>query len=84
MALVRTGGTNGVLAVDYSVVYLPLGVTDPALGIPIVAEGSQRLEGGQERAEFDVTISDELFLEPMANFIAIINDTSLVGGGIKL
>ena len=83
MALIRSGGTIGVLSVDYSVVYLPLGVTDPIQGTPIVTEGPLRLEGGQERAEFDVTITDELFLELMATFIAVINGTTLVGGGTK-
>ena len=81
LVLTRSGGTIGVLSVEYSVLYLPLGVTEPAQGMPVAAQGSERLEGGQDRAEFSITISNELFVEPMANFYAFLNATSLIGGG---
>ncbi len=69
---------------DYGITYLPVGVSDPALGdsSPLeMARGSVQLVGGQMLAEFTVAISDDAFLEPRANFYAYINSTSLIGGG---
>ena len=84
LGLTRSGGNIGIISVDYGVVYLPVGVVDPALGDPSVvtmATGSVQLQGGQSLVEFSVEIRDEAFLEPMSNFFVYLNSTSLLGGG---
>ena len=69
---------------DYNVVYLPVGVSDPALGdtsVVTMAAGSVQLQGGQTLAEFSIQISDDAFLEPLANFFVFLNSSTLIGGG---
>ena len=56
--------SSGDISIDYSIVYLPVGVTDPIRGdssVVTMTTGSVQLQGGQVLKEFNVTIS---FLEP--------------------
>jgi len=60
-----------------------VGVTDPIKGDSSVgtkATGSVQLQGGQVLKEFNITISEDTFLEPRANFYAYLNSTMLMGG----
>ena len=82
--MVRSGDSVGTISVDYGIVYLPVGVTDPVQGdssVVTMATGSVQLQGGQVLKEFNVTISEDAFLEPRANFYVYLNSTILVGGG---
>ena len=47
-----------------------------------MATGSVQLQSGQVLKEFNVTISEDAFLEARANFYAYLNSTILVGGGM--
>ena len=83
----RSGDSLGTIRIDYGIVYLPVGVTDPTQGDPSVvtmATGSVRLQGGQVSTEFRVTISEDAFLEPRANFHVYLNSTTLTGGGTHI
>lgn len=82
--MTRSHGTIGTIAVDYSVVYLAEGVSDPSAGDPSVfamASGSVRLVGGQTMAEWDLEVLDEAFLDTSAQFYVKLNSTYLVEGG---
>ena len=82
--MTRSGDSLGTIRIDYGVVYLPVGVTDPAQGDPSVvtmATGAVQLQGGQVSREFSVTISEDAFLESRANFLVYLNSTTLTGGG---
>lgn len=76
-----------MISVEYTIVYLPLGTSDPAEGDPsavTMATGAQQLQGGQTLVEFDVEIRNEAFLEARTNFYVSLNSTALVGGGEPL
>ncbi len=78
----RSRGSMGVISVDYTIIYLPAGVSDS--GDPRVialTTGSVQLQGGQSTLEFSVTISNDMFLETGGTFRATITDTDLVDGG---
>jgi len=65
------GTSFGTISIDYSIVYLPVRVTDPIQGdssIVTIATRSVQLQGGLVWKEFNVTISKDAFLEPQANF----------------
>ena len=72
-----SGDSFGTISINYSIVYLPVGVTDPIQGdssVVIVATGSVQLKMWKE---FNVTIiSEDAFLEPRANFYAYLNSTA--------
>ena len=60
----RSRDSFGTISIDCSIVYLPVGVTDPIQGdssVVTMTTGSVQLQGGQVLKEFNVTIS---FLEP--------------------
>ena len=82
--MTRSGDSLGTIRIDYGIVYLPVGVTDPTQGdlsVVTMATGSVQLQGGQVSREFSVTISEDAFLEPRANFHVYLNSTTLIGGG---
>ncbi len=77
----RSRGNMGVISIDYSIVYLPAGVSDGDPEVVTLATGSIQLQGGQSMLEFSVTISNDMFLETGGVFRATITDTNLVDGG---
>lgn len=82
--MTRSGDSLGTIRIDYGVVYLPVGVTDPIQGdssVVTMATGAVQLQGGQVSREFSVTISEDAFLESRANFFIYLNSTTLTGGG---
>jgi len=84
LTVFRSGDSVGIISIDYSIVYLPAGVTDPIRGnssVVTMATGSVQLQSGQVSKELNVTISEDAFLEPRANFYAYLNSTMLMGGG---
>ena len=84
MAVSRGGGTVGIIAVDYSIVYLPPGVTDPQLGssgVVAPAMGSIQIQEGQSSLQFNVRLMSGAFLEEGSSFYVTLDNTTLVGGG---
>ena len=84
LAITRNHGTTGTISVDYSVTYLPQGVTDTSEGdssVFAMASGSVRLLGGQMVAEWDLEILNEAFLDTSAQFHVEMISTNLVEGG---
>ena len=72
---------------DYSVTYLPQGVSDPSDGdtsVFAMASGSVRLVGGQMVAEWDLEILSDAFLDTSAQFHVELSSTNLVEGGKQL
>lgn len=76
LALTRGGDSVGIVAVDYSVVYVP-----PQGGSTLTFTGSVQLQGGQTTQDFSITLPDSAFLETGGNFMATIGNATLVGGG---
>lgn len=80
----RIGDAIGIVAVDYTIVYLPAGVTDPtqvdASTAPVLS-GSVQLQGGQTLRDFSVTIDDTTFLETGGQFMATLVNVTIIGGG---
>ena len=84
LAVTRSGGSTGIVAVDYAVVYLPLGTTDPTMGVTgvaTIATGSVQIQGGLILREFSVPISDDAFLETGGQFFVSLTNATLIGGG---
>ena len=84
MAVSRSGGSIDVIAVDYSIVYLPPGVSDPlqgSTGVVAPAMGSVQIQDGQSSLQFSVPLVSDAFLEEGSAFFVRIDNTSLVGGG---
>ena len=75
----RSADSFGTISINYSIVYLPVGVTDLIQrdsSVVTMATGSVKLKGGQMWKEFNVTIiSEDAFLEPRANFYAYLKST---------
>ena len=87
LAVTRNRGTTGTISVDYSVTYLPQGVSDPSEGdtsVFAMASGSVRLVGGQMVAEWDLEILNDAFLDASAQFHVMLSGTNLVEGGKQL
>lgn len=84
MAITRGGGSVGTIAVDYSIVYLPPGVSDPLLGssgIVVPAVGSVQIQDSQSSLQFNVPLMSGAFLEEGSSFYVTLDNTTLVGGG---
>ena len=80
----RSGGSVGTVAVDYDIVYLPPGVSDPLLGTTgVVAPvmGSVQIPEGQSSLQFNVPLMSDAFLEEGSAFYASLINTTLVGAG---
>ena len=83
MAISRSGGSAGAIAVDYSIVYLPPGVSDPlqgSMGVVAPAMGSVQMQDGQSLLQFSVPLMGNAFLEEGSSFFIRLNNTTLVGG----
>ena len=83
LALTRTGDSVGIVAVDYSVVYVPP-EGEQSQGTTLTFTGSVQLQGGQTSRDFSLTLPDSTFLETGGNFMAVIDNATLVGGGKSL
>lgn len=84
LAVRRSGGSIGTIAVDYSVVYLPPGVSDPlqgSVGDVAPAMGSIQLQDSQSLLQFSVPLLSGAFLEEGSAFYISLDNTTLVGGG---
>ena len=83
LAISRSGGSAGAIAVDYSIVYLPPGVSDPlqgSMGVVAPAMGSVQMQDGQSLLQFSVPLMGNAFLEEGSSFFIRLNNTTLVGG----
>lgn len=76
----RTGDSIGIVAVEYSIVYLPPQSGTSTLGFT----GSIEFQGGQTSRDFSITLPDTAFLETDGNFMATIENATLTGGGMYL
>lgn len=84
LALVRGGGSVGTIAVDYGIVYLPPGVSDPqqgTAGVVVPAMGSVQMRDGQSSLQFNVPLMSGAFLESGSAFYITLDNVTLVGGG---
>lgn len=84
MAVSRGGGSAGTIAVDYSIVYLPPGFSDPlqgSTGVVAPAMGSVQIPDGQSSLQFSVPLMSDAFLEEGSSFYVRLDNTTLVGGG---
>lgn len=76
----RTGDTVGTVTVDYSVVYLPPPTSTPSTVSALT--GFVQFQGGMSARDFSVTLPNNAFLEIGGNFMATIENATLVGGGM--
>ena len=84
LAINRSGDSIGIVSVDYNIIYLPLGTTDPSqvnLATALTFTGSVQLQGGQTLRDFSLTVPNSAFLETGGNFMATIDNATLIGGG---
>lgn len=84
LAINRSGDSIGIVAVDYSIIYLPPQITDPSQvdpGMALTFNGSVQFQGGQTLRDFSLTVPDNAFLEVGGNFMATLVNASLIGGG---
>ena len=84
LVVTRGGGSVGTIAVDYSIVYLPLGRSDPSqgtTGVVAPAMGSIQIPEGQMSLQFNVPLMSDAFLEEGSAFYVTLDNTTLVGGG---
>ena len=71
MIIARNGGSEGIIIVEYSVVYLPPGVSNPAMGDTSIltnAANSVMMSDGQAEANITVGIASNAFLEQEGSF----------------
>lgn len=71
MTIARNGGSEGVIIVEYSVIYLPPGVSNPAMGDSSIltnAANSVMMLHGQAEANVTVGIASNAFLEQEGSF----------------
>lgn len=66
---------------EYSIVYLPPSTSDLTQTTALAFTGSVRLQGGETTQDFSVTIPDSTFLEVGGNFMAALDNATIVGGG---
>lgn len=78
----RTGGTEGTLTVDYSIVYLPPATSNPDTVTALTFAGFVQFQGGMTTRDFSVTLPNNAFLEAGGNFMATIENATLVGGSM--
>ena len=72
----------GTIAVDYSIVYLPPSGTGASTALTFA--GFVQFQGGMSTRDFSVTLPDNAFLEIGGNFMATIDNATLVSGGIAI
>lgn len=77
----RTGDSIGIVAVDYSILYVPPQATENSNTV-LAFSGSVQFQGGQTTRDFSITLPDTAFLETGGNFMATIDNATLVGGGM--
>lgn len=77
LAVDRTRGFIGIVSVEYNIVYLPPQSASPTL----MFMGSIEFQGGQTSRDLSITLSDNAFLETGGNFMATLENATLVGGG---
>ena len=68
---------------DYSIVYLPPGQSDPlqgTTGVVAPAMGSIQIQEGQTSLQFNVPLMSDAFLEEGSAFYVVLDNTTLVGG----
>ena len=83
MTISRSGGSAGAIAVDYSIFYLPPGVSDPlqgSAGVVAPAMGSVQMQDGLSSLQFNVPLMSDAFLEEGSSFFVQLDNTTLVGG----
>ena len=71
LTIARNGGSEGVIIVEYSVIYLPLGVSDPTMGDTSVftnAASSVIMSDAESEANVQVDIASNAFLEQEGSF----------------
>jgi len=71
LTIVRNGGSEGMINVEYSVVYLPPGTINPAMGdisIFTNAAGSVAMSTGENETNVQVNIAPNAFLEQEGSF----------------
>ena len=71
LTIARNGGSEGVIIVEYSITYLPPGVTDPAMGDTSIftnAASSVTMSDGEAEAIVQVDIASNAFLEQEGSF----------------
>lgn len=73
----RSGDSVGIVSVDYNIVYVPPQSSTTQLAFT----GSVEFQGGQTLRDLSLTIPDTAFLEINGNFMATIENATLVGGG---
>ena len=81
MVIQRSRGDIGIISIDYTITYVPVGSSNSDPNAVALAMGSVQLQGGQSTRDFSVTIPNDMFLEPGAAFRATITNSTLVGGG---
>ena len=84
LTISRSGGSIGTIAVDYSIIYLPPGVSDPlqgSTGVVAPAMGSIQIQDGQSSVQFSVPLMSDAFLEEGSSFFVQLDNTTLIGGG---
>lgn len=85
MSVERSGDSIGIVAVDYTVAYLPPGVTDPEsvdAAMALTITGSVQFQGGQTRRDFSETLANSAFLETGGNFLVTLENATITGGGV--
>ena len=71
LTIARNGGSEGVIIVEYSITYLPPGVTDPVMGDTSIftnAASSVTMSDGEAEAIVQVNIASNAFLEQEGSF----------------
>lgn len=79
----RTGGTFGEVTVQYSIVYLPAGVSDPAdgtTGVVTPGSGSLKISAGMSNQSETVQIFGDAFLDVASNLYVNITGVDLSSG----
>lgn len=67
------------MTVDYSIVYLP---PNPSSDAALTFAGFVQFQGGMAIRDFSVTLPNNAFLEIGGNFMATIENATLVDGGM--
>ena len=81
--LTRTGGTTGDILVQYRIIYLPPGISDPFEGTSgdvAPGTGSIQMLSGQSSANVTVSIFEDGFLDEGSRLYAEITTVQLIGG----
>lgn len=68
---------------DYTITYLPPQISDPTeldAATALIFSGFVQFQGGQTIRDFSITLPDTAFLEIGGNFMATLDNTTLIGG----